>query len=121
MTWNPIGWRVIRARVPQASVYGPLLILVYTNNLTTLLFFHDRVVLAEDLQYDLSITEWAPQREMTFILDPTKQAEKPCSTKSPLVMIINQYTFEVKRETDYKQFLIFKTHVMIYHIPATTK
>ena len=85
-------WDEIRAGVPQGSVLGPLLFLIYINDLehgikSNVKFFADDTSLfsivedpevsADNLQHDLDkITEWAYQWKMSFNPDPTKPAEE---------------------------------------------
>ena len=81
----------IQSGVPQGSVLGPLLFLVYINDLeknikSNVKFFADDTMLysvvkeplvtAKDLNYDLDIiNKWAYQWKMAFNPDPTKQAK----------------------------------------------
>ncbi len=83
-------WGEIGSGVPQGSVLGPLLFLIYINDLengikSQIKFFADDTSLfsvvqnpilsASDLNHDLKlISHWAYQWKMSFNPDPTKQA-----------------------------------------------
>ena len=75
-------WKNINAGVPQGSILGPLLFLIYINGLfadDTSLFSvaHDTQTSANDLNKDLEIiNNWALQWEMNFNPDSTKQAQE---------------------------------------------
>ena len=85
-------WVSIEAGVPQGSILGPLLFLIYINDLsddlsTTAKLFADDTSLfsivqnvsisANHLNNDLSkIKNWAFQWKMSFNPDPSKQAQE---------------------------------------------
>ena len=84
------NYSVIESGVPQGSVLGPLLFLIYINGIernikSNINFFADDTILfstvkspvitAEDLNHDLAIiNHWVHQWKMEFNPDPTKQA-----------------------------------------------
>ena len=87
---NHSNFSLIESGVPQGSVLGPLLFLIYINDLekdikSNIKFFADDTMLysvvqdptvtAADLNHDLElIHHWAYQWKMEFNPDPTKQA-----------------------------------------------
>ena len=105
-------WVSIEAGVPQGSILGPLLFLIYINDLsddlsTTAKLFADDTSLfsivqnvntsASHLNNDLSkISNWAFQWKMSFNPDPNKQAQEVSLVKSkrlailPFISIINR-------------------------------
>ena len=114
-------WAAIQSGVPQGSVLGPLLFLIFINDLkagiiSQIKFFADDTSLysvvrdpvksAWELNHDLEvINDWAKQWKMSFNPDPTKPAEeilfsrkrKP-GTHPPLFF----NGIEVKRVTEHK-------------------
>ena len=85
-------WATINAGVPQGSILGPLLFLIYINDLSNginsdvKLFADDTSIFstvyapnttADSLNKDLQkISEWAYKWKMSFNPDPTKQAQE---------------------------------------------
>ena len=83
------SWEAIKSGVPQSSVLGRLLFLIYINDLSDGLsstckifadtflfsFVHDKYVSRDELNSDLKrISNWALQWKMKFNPDPKKQA-----------------------------------------------
>ena len=130
-------WCEIESGVPQGSVLGPLLFLVYVNDLeqgilSSIKFFaddtslysivHDPKITASNLNHDLNlIKQWAYQWKMCFNPDPTKPAEEllfSLKNKKPIHPPLYFNDTLVKRVNDHKHLglildpkLNFRKHI----------
>ena len=107
------SWKNILAGVPQGSVLGPLLFLIYINDLpdglTSIckIFADDTSLFSKAINKKKSeiepnkdlklISQWAYQWKMLFNPDPTKQATEVCFShfsKLPLYLYIIDKSFD---------------------------
>ena len=114
-------WAPILSGVPQGSVLGPLLFLIFINDLeagiiSQIKFFADDTSLysvvkdpeisARELNHDLEvINNWAKQWKMSFNPDPTKPANEILFSHKRLKPVHPPLFFngiEVKRVTEHK-------------------
>ena len=110
------SWTNVRAGVPQGSILGPLLVLIYRNDLSdnltsnAKLFADDTSVFS--VVYDVNtsakelndwaliiVNDWAFQWKMSFNPDPSKQAQEIIfsrkskrSTHPPLIFNNNNFS-----------------------------
>ena len=130
-------WGKIESGVPQGSVLGPLLFLIYINDLekgikSQIKFFADDTSLftivhepnlsASELNHDLKlISHWAYQWKMSFNPDPTKQAVQVLFSRKTITINHPKIYFndtEVKSVHEHKHLgltldakLTFASHI----------
>ena len=106
---NRLLWKPILAGVPQSSILGPLLFLVYSNDLqdelksNIKLFAHDTSLfsIVKDLNESVSIlnndllliSKWAYSWKMLFNPDPTKPVQEVIFSKKTENSNSSDHTF----------------------------
>ena len=130
-------YSAVESGVPQGSILGPLLFLIYINDLErntkyNIIFFADDTMLlsvvknpkisAEDLNHDLEVIyQWAYQWKLEFNPDPTKQATEVLFSCKKIGRNHPQITFNgtvVRKMSEQKHLgltfdskLSFETHL----------